>query len=456
MNPYIEIYITGLSKYCLGLFVVTFAVLGIIALFRDDDYYNNNILYILQNTVMFLFHLTAYLCLGFKTGEPKYMGLYFASQLLMIGVVAIAGILYPEGDRLLINNMCMLMSIGFVILARLNFNKAIKQFFIVTICMILSMGVPYIIRRFKLLYTFKWIYACIGIATLGVVLIAGTVTYGANISFTIGGITFQPSEIIKIVFVFFIASGFVRARSLREVAITASIAGVHVLMLVLSRDLGSALIYAVIYVVMVFIATGNIIYILISMIPGIFGSIMAYKLFKHVQVRIQAWRDPWSTIDDTGYQITQSLFALSSGSTWGVGLMNGNPSQIPFVEDDFIFSAIVEEMGFVTGISLLVVCVICFLRCMQLAGRLNSMFYRLLASGLGIAYIFQVFLTVGGGVRFIPLTGVTLPFVSYGGSSMLTSIILFEVLCGISLIVQDERDFYEKQSERSETDGKKE
>ena len=125
--------------------------------------------------------------------------------------------------------------------------------------------------------------------------------------------------------------------------------------------------------------------------------------------------------------------------------MNGNPSAIPFVEDDFVFSAIVEEMGFVTGISLIAVCIISFLRALKMGASLRSMFYRLLAVGLASGYIFQVFLTVGGGVKFIPLTGVTLPFVSYGGSSVLTSIILFGVLSGISLLLQDERDFYERE-----------
>ncbi|MCR5595037.1 MAG: FtsW/RodA/SpoVE family cell cycle protein [Lachnospiraceae bacterium] len=398
---------------------------------------------------MFLFHFSSFLCLCFKSDNMKLMGFYAATELLMIGIILIAKILYPLSDKLMTNNMCMLMTVGFVILTRLNYNKALKQFFIVTASMIITMGVPFVIRRFKFLYTFKWIYASIGIAALGAVLIAGTVTYGANISYTLGGITFQPSELIKIVFVFFVASGFVRARGMTEVLVTASIALVHVLILVLSRDLGSALIYAVVYVIMVYIATGNFVYVGIGALGAAVSGMLAYNLFTHVQERIQAWIDPWTTIDDTGYQITQSLFALSSGSFWGLGLNKGNPGTIPFVEDDFVFSAIVEEMGFVTGISVLTICVICFLRSMQVAAGLNSMFYRLLAAGLGSAYIFQVFLTVGGGVKFIPLTGVTLPFISYGGSSVLTSILLFEVLCGVTLVAGDERAFYEKQQAAS-------
>ncbi|MCR5510783.1 MAG: FtsW/RodA/SpoVE family cell cycle protein [Lachnospiraceae bacterium] len=452
MNAYLEIYITGLSRYLLGIYLVIFVIFGIITLFRDDDYYNNAVLYSGQNVCMFLFHFTAFLSMCFHTGDMKLMGFYVASQLLMIGIIVVARILYPYTDKLFTNNMCMLMSIGFVILTRLNYNKALKEFFIITISMMLSMGVPFIIRRFKHLHTFKWIYASIGIAILGTVLIAGTVTYGANISYSLGGITFQPSEIVKIVFVFFVAAGFVRARGIGEVLVTASIALVHILILVLSRDLGSALIFGVVYVIMVYVATGNFAYVAISGVVGVVGAAFAYKLFTHVQVRIMAWRDPWSTIDNTGYQITQSLFALSSGSTWGVGLMKGNPLKIPFVEDDFVFSAIVEEMGFVTGIALLGICLISFVRALIMAAGLRSMFYRLLAVGLASAYIFQVFLTVGGGVKFIPLTGVTLPFVSYGGSSALASILLFEVLAGVSLIAGDERDYYEKIDEKDSED----
>ncbi|MBQ8946931.1 MAG: FtsW/RodA/SpoVE family cell cycle protein [Lachnospiraceae bacterium] len=450
MSTYLNIYITTLSRYFLGIFLILYCVLGITLLIRDDPDYDNSVLLHAQSVCMFLFSFTAFLCISSVTGDTRIMLYFFIEQVLMIGIIVIGSILYPDANRLFGNNMCMLLSVGFVILTRLNVNKSLKQLLIVTVSFIVSMGVPLIIRRIRLLYTLKWIYASIGIGALGAVLIAGQITYGANISYTIGGITFQPSEIIKIVFVFFVASCFVRARGLNEVLISASIAVVHVLILVLSRDLGSALIYGVVYLVMVFVATGNILYLLGGGAAAFAAALVAYQRFAHVRTRVQAWLDPWSTIDDTGYQITQSLFAISSGSTWGLGLMKGNPASIPFVEDDFVFSAVVEEMGFVVGISLLVICLLSFLASIRLAAALSSMYYRLLAVGLGTSYIFQVFVTVGGGVKFIPLTGVTLPFVSYGGSSVLTSILLFEVLMGVSMIRMDEEIFYEKINEHNE------
>lgn len=420
-----------------------YAVLGILILIRNKDKYKNTFLYWMQNVMMFAFHFSAFLNICFKTGEMDYLVFYIFQQILLIAIILLQKILYPTGDRLISNNMCMLMSIGFVILTRLSFEKAVRQFFIIAISIILSMGVPMLIHRLRFLHSFKWIYAIIGIIALGIVLVAGTVTYGANISYSLGGITFQPSELVKLIFVFFVASGFVRARSIKQVISTGIIALIHVLILVLSKDLGSALIFSVVYLIMVFVATGNYFYVILGFIAGGFASFYAYKLFAHIQVRVKAWIDPWSVIDKDGYQITQSLFALSSGKTWGLGLFSGNPSTIPFVEDDFIFSAIVEEMGFVLGIALLAICLISFIRFMQIGAKLNSMFYRLIAVGLGAAYIIQVFLTVGGGVKYIPLTGVTLPFVSYGGSSVLTSILLFEIEQGIVLIGHDEKQFYE-------------
>ena len=220
------------------------------------------------------------------------------------------------------------------------------------------------------------------------------------------------------------------------------IAAAHVIILVISKDLGSALIFFVVYVLMVFVASRNILYVLAGAVGGSGAAYIAYKVFAHVQVRVQAFKDPWSVIDSAGYQITQSLFAISSGGFFGLGLYKGTPDAIPFVEADFIFSAIAEEMGILFAVCLILICVSCFIMFMNIAVRLRDKFYQLTAFGLGVTYIFQVFLTIGGGTKFIPLTGVTLPLISYGGSSVLTTLIMFAIVEGLYIVKQEE---YERQ-----------
>ena len=168
------------------------------------------------------------------------------------------------------------------------------------------------------------------------------------------------------------------------------------------------------------------------------ASIVAYHMFSHVRTRVIAFLHPWSNINDSGYQITQSLFAIGTGGWFGLGIDQGDPTSIPYVEQDFIFSAVAEEMGIIFGICLILVCVSCFIVFMKIAMQLKEDFYRYIAVGISTIYIFQVFLTIGGGTRFIPLTGVTLPLVSYGGSSVLTTIIMFSIIQGLYCIQSQE------------------
>ncbi len=271
-------------------------------------------------------------------------------------------------------------------------------------------------------------------------MILGQVTHGSLLSFTIAGITFQPSEFVKIVFVFFLAASLMEDTSFLNLSLTTVIAAVHVVVLVASKDLGSALIFFVVFVFMVFAATRNYLYLLLGMGGGALASVIAWRVFRHVQVRVQAWLDPWTYIDSQGYQVTQSLFAIGSGSWFGMGLYSGTPDSIPYVEKDSIFSAVCEEMGVVFGLFLILICLSCFIMIMNISLRLKDRFFQLTAYGLGIVYIFQVFLTIGGGIKFIPLTGVTLPLVSYGGSSVLTTLILFYLVQGFYILRQQEEE----------------
>ncbi|MBQ5661346.1 MAG: FtsW/RodA/SpoVE family cell cycle protein, partial [Lachnospiraceae bacterium] len=347
-------------------------------------------------------------------------------------------------SRLLLNNICMLLGTGFIILTRLNPERAMRQFLIVVVSAVVTWIIPFIIDRVWQLVKLAWLYGILGVLILAFVCVAGNTSFGAQLSLTVGGISVQPSEFVKISFVFFAAARLYRSTKFKDVAITTVIAALHVVILVLSRDLGSALIFFVTYLFMLFVATSNWLYLGAGVMSGSAAAAAAYNLFSHVRRRVEAWRDPWADIDDKGYQVTQGLFAMGTGGWFGLGLYQGMPQKIPVVDKDFVFAAISEELGAIYALCLLFICVGCFIQFMIIAVKMQAMFYKLIAFGLGIMYITQVFLTVGGVVKFIPSTGVTLPFVSYGGSSVLATFVLFNIIQGLYILKRTEEEEHEE------------
>lgn len=447
-----EQYITEFAKYFIAIFMALYTY-ECFAVFRYSTEERRNGIYIRQNLLMFLVHFACFLVICTETEEIDYLFFYAFWEIILFAAIVLFHMIYPRINRLIINNIGLLLGIGFVMLTRLSFDKAKKQFIIVTISLIIALTIPYFVEQFRFLKDLKWLYALVGIAALSAVLILGSVTKGAKLSFSIGGLSFQPSEFVKIIFVFFVASMLYKASGFLEVALSAVVAGLHVIILVCSKDLGSALIFFVVYVMMVFVATKNWFYLLLGAAGGSAAAVIAYKLFTHVQIRVLAWQDPWSVIDNEGFQITQSLFAIGSGGWFGLGLFKGTPQSIPFVEADFIFSAVTEEMGLIFAMCLILICISCFIMCMNISVRLNDKFYQLVAFGLGVTYIFQIFLTIGGGTKFIPLTGVTLPFISYGGSSVLTTLVMFSIIEGLYIIKQHEVSKSDKEK-RKEASGR--
>ena len=302
------------------------------------------------------------------------------------------------------------------------------------------MIIPFIMDRAWQLSKIPWVYGSIGLALLLVVCVMGNTAFGAQLSINIGGFSFQPSEFVKISFVFFVATMFYRSVDFKTIAVTTAVAAAHVLVLVMSKDLGSALIFFVTYLLMLFVATGSWLYLGLGAGSGAAAAVIAYNLFSHVRTRVEAWLDPWSDISGKGYQISQSLFAIGTGGWFGMGLYQGMPSKIPVVEKDFVFSAISEEMGGIYAICLILICLGCFMQFMMIAAKMQAVFYKLIAFGLGTTYIVQVFLTIGGVTKFIPSTGVTLPFVSYGGSSILSTFIVFNVVQGLYILKRNEEE----------------
>ncbi len=391
-----------------------------------------------QNIWMLLLHLDGYLVLFDQTDNPTILLFYGVQVIFFLIVISTYKLLYENAAQLLVNNMCMLMAIGFLILTRLSFTKAAKQFTIAVGAMIFALGVPFMIKKIRFIRKMTWLYAVVGLLALLIVAILGATSYGAKISYTVAGISLQPSEFVKIIFVFFVAGMFHQSNSFRQVVITTVVAAAHVIVLVASKDLGGALIFFVVYITMLYVATGNPFYFIGGLLSGSVAAVIAYRLFSHVRVRVVAWQDPISVIDNEGYQICQSLFAIGTGGWFGLGLNQGSPGKIPVVEQDFVFSAIAEELGGVFAICLIMVCMSCFLMFLNIAMQLKDSFYKLVALGLGITYGFQVFLTVGGVIKFIPSTGVTLPLVSYGGSSLLSTIIIFAIIQGFYILREGE------------------
>ena len=219
----------------------------------------------------------------------------------------------------------------------------------------------------------------------------------------------------------------------------------------LSTDLGAALIFFVVYLVMLYVATRQPLYAVAGLGAGVLAAVAGYHLFSHIKVRVEAWQDPIGTYSGSGYQVAQSLFAIGTGSWFGTGLFQGQPDTIPVSETDFIFSAITEEMGVIFSLCIILICVSCYVMFLNIAMEIHNTFYKYVALGLGTCYIFQVFLQIGGVTKFIPSTGMTLPFVSYGGSSMLSTMIMFGIIQGLYILREDEEEKLKK--ERKAADG---
>lgn len=428
-----QYYITELSKYGISASMVLFAITSLLGLFLKEN--RQRALYVWQCVLMFLVQLLCFLDMALVSSKMEYVFFYVFVQVFLLVSAIMVPMIYENVNRPLLGGMCMLMGVGLCVVSRLNFNRAVRQYIISLLSLIIALLIPYLFSRIRFLKKLTWVYGLLGIAMLSVVLILGEITYGSKLSFTvsfdIAQVTFQPSEFVKILFIFFMAGALWEDCSFVRVAMTAVIAGMHVIILVLSRDLGSAVIFFIGYVFIVFIATRNYLYLLVGAVGGCAASWAAYQLFAHVRTRVLAWQDPWTYIDNQGYAITQSLFAIGSGSWFGMGLMQGNPDDIPYVMEDFIFSSVCEELGVIFGICIVLVTVGMFLTMIQIATRIHDRFYQIIVYGVGVMYIFQIFLTVGGGIKLIPLTGVTLPFISYGGSSVMVSMIMFFIVQGI-------------------------
>ncbi|MDO4343523.1 MAG: FtsW/RodA/SpoVE family cell cycle protein [Eubacteriales bacterium] len=435
------------SKYAIIILMAIYTMQSYIVFSKKDED-DKEFLFLRQNLMMFMIHFIAFVIMYLEMEESELVFFYGSQFIYLAATLVFFRNLYPRASKLVVNHMCMLITIGFIMVTRLSYEQSVDQFKIVAASTAVALIVPLIIRKMHVLTRWTWLYAAIGIGLLAAVAVAAPEVNGANLGFTVGGISIQPSEFVKIIFVFAVAGMLAKAKNFRDIVVATAVAAIHVLILVYSTDLGSALIFFATYLVMLYVATRNCLYVFAGLGAGSVAAVAAYHLFAHVRVRVQVWQNPFLDYSGSGYQIAQSLFAIAAGGWFGTGLFQGTPDAIPYAGEDFMFAAIAEELGGIFAICLILVCMSCYIMFVNIAMRLSNRFYRLVALGLGTMYAVQVFLTVGGAMKFIPMTGVTLPLVSHGGSSMLSTVLMFSIIQGLYILREDEEDQIEKIRER--------
>ncbi|MCD8037131.1 MAG: FtsW/RodA/SpoVE family cell cycle protein [Clostridiales bacterium] len=423
-----------ISRYLFIAYIAVFVFCGLIFVIDERQSFRirQSRVISIQKTMIVLMHLTGYAILSWNRDEN-----YIDTSVIIYGAAALVYIfvssyllkkVYRHGCPLIWNCMYFLMDAGLIMLQRLNPTLAGKQLVWMTVSTAVIMLIPIIFKIIPKLEKFETFYFILAIALVLLTFVFGDEENGSLNWIKINNIGFQPSEIVKFLFLLYIACVFRKPLDFKKLCIVTGFAAFIVICLVLQRDLGGALIFFVTYMLLLYITTSNVLLLLAGFGSMGLASALAYKLFSHVRVRVSTWLDPWTDAGDTGYQITQSLFAITTWGFLGSGLTRGMPDKIPVVEKDFIFSAICEEMGPLFGMGMVCIYILLFLRGMFIAVRAKKRFYSILSAGIVIMFSFQTFLIIGGVIKLIPLTGVTLPFVSYGGSSVLVSFALIGLL----------------------------
>jgi peptidoglycan glycosyltransferase len=411
------------------------------------------------------------LAIGLSLGAYVLVGLGVNDQvpagLLGYGVLLAAGYLFahlvirrlaPTADPILLPTTGLLAGLGFAAIWRIDPDLAAAQAGWLVFALALFALTLFVIRDHRQLDAFTYTIGFLGIGLLLLPLVPGLgfEARGARLWVGIGPLNFQPAELSKVLIAVFMASYLAARRELLAVA-TRKVGpltlpeprhlgpllfawGISLIVLFLEKDLGSSLLFFGIVVVMLWVATDRMAYLAFGGILFAAGALLAHQTFAHVQDRVTVWLNALDPrfIQDEGFQIAQSLFALATGGITGTGLGLGRPQDIPAAHTDFVFSAIGEELGLLGTMAVLLLFVLLIVRGFRLALRRPDPFGQLLAVGLATILALQTFVIVGGVTRLIPLTGVTLPFVSYGGSSLVANFILLALLVRISAAPQPE------------------
>lgn len=367
-----------------------------------------------------------------------------------------------RGDQLLLPLVAMLAVLGFIMLhglhsdltrtdARLS-GLATRQGIYIGAGLVVMVAVGRGFQFWHLLKRYRYTMLLVCIALLLVTFFFGTPINGAKLWISVGPVQVQPSEIIKIGLVLFLASyldehrtminsvwrvGPLRLPPIPYLLPMVLMWAVSLLVLVVENDLGSAMLLFGVFLIMVYVGTGRSFYVLAGLFAFAAACLVALSLFSRIGIRVQNWLDPWRDPVDSGYQQIQSDYAIAGGGLLGAGLGNGQAWRIPAVETDFIFSAIAEELGLLGTVAILALFGALVARGFSIAMKTEDSYLRLVAIGLSASLGVQTVVILGGVLRLVPLTGITLPFVSYGGSSMLTNFAIAGLLANISAQSRD-------------------
>lgn len=392
-----------------------------------------------------LIDILGFLLVFMFNGEYNVNILYAGLAMCAINLAVYAVMYFADmGDGYLFLMVSMLVSIGIIMMFRLNMDRGFHQMTWFGIGIVLMFASYYVYRSSRhwgrLTYMYMAMTAALFIATL----VFGKTINGSRNWIVISGRSFQPSEIIKLIYAFTLACCFAKNVNTEDTEST-WLFGVkrhewelmiYVYMclgfLVIQREWGTAVLFALMYFAMMFIYDTDLRLKLINLLLVTVGGVGGYLFTDHIRVRITTWMDPWADATNKGYQIIQSLIAIASGGFFGTGLGNGDPYLIPEVHSDFIFSAICEEMGLFMGVAIIILYFMFSYRGVKIALKAKDEFNKALSLSLVTSFAFQTFIIVGGVIKMIPLTGITLPFVSYGGSSMVSCFIILGILTSIS------------------------
>jgi cell division protein FtsW (lipid II flippase) len=339
---------------------------------------------------------------------------------------------FSDGDKYIFIFSSILAVIGMVMLYRIDMTVAIRQiiwFAIGVTGFILIVVLMPDTSRFS---KYKYIYLVFTLIFMGMGTFMGIELNGSKNWVDLGGFQFQPSEFGKLFLVAYLAADLKDYKNFKNLIIPALAVMMSLGFMVIQKDLGSALIFFGIAITMLYIATSKFKYVIVCFLLFAAGAVLSYKLFGHVRTRVMIWRNPWPYANDQSYQVVQSMFSIASGGLTGTGLGLGHPEYVPINTTDFIFAVLCEELGILIGFAIIILYFLLFYRCMRAAVYGNDEFSRLLAVGYSAMIASQVLVIVGGVMNAIPLTGITLPLVSRGGSSMLITFFSLGIIQKIS------------------------